>query len=178
MRLRLSDTSQVLLGVYGPTVILSLGQGMVVPTIPALAGTFDVSAGLAAQVVTARMLGGMAALLPAGQILDRFGRKPVLVGGPLLVAAASALTAVAPAFFVLLVAQFLTGLGSSAWQVARELAAVDVVRQDQRGRMMSGFHGMNSVGVALGPVLGGLVTDSFGFRAVFWVYALMGQSHC
>lgn len=79
--LRLSDTNRVLLGLYGPTIIMSLGQGMVVPTIPALTSTFDVSAGLAAQIVTARMLGAVVALLPVGVLLDRFGRKPVLVGG-------------------------------------------------------------------------------------------------
>jgi MFS family permease len=171
--LRLSETNQILLGLYGPTIIMSLGQGMAVPTIPALASTFDVSAGLAAQVVTARMLGAVVALLPVGIILDRFGRKPVLVGGPLLVATASALTAVAPLFILLLIAQFLTGLGTSAWSMARELAAVDVVRQDQRGRMMSGFHGMHSVGTAIGPVFGGVITDAFGFQAVFWVYSLL-----
>src|SRR4029453_9340945 len=157
-----------------PSWLLKLGAGMVVPTIPALASSFDVSAGLAAQLVTARMLGGVAALLPVGQVPDRFGRRPVLIGRPLVVAWASALTAFAPVFSLLLVAQFFAGLGSSAWMVAREIVAVDVVRQDQRGRMMSGFHGMNSVGVALGPVLGGLVTDWFGFRAVFWGYGLMG----
>lgn len=172
MRLQLSDTGRVLLGLYGPAVIMSLGQGMVIPTIPALAATFDVSAGLAAQLVTAGMLGRVLAQLPIGGILDRFGRKPVLIGGPLLVTAASVLTAVAPVFPLLLVAQFLSGIGTSAWMVAREIAAVDVVRADQRGRMIAGFHGMNSVGVAVGPVVGGLVTDSLGFRAVFWVYAL------
>lgn len=172
MRLQLSDTGRVLLGLYGPAVIMSLGQGMVIPTIPALATTFDVSAGLAAQLVTAGMLGRVLAQLPIGGILDRFGRKPVLLGGPLLVTTASVLTAVAPVFALLLVAQFLSGIGTSAWMVAREIAAVDVVRADQRGRMIAGFHGMNSVGVAVGPVFGGLVTDSLGFRAVFWVYAL------
>src|SRR5437588_5521762 len=39
--------------------------------------------------------------------------------------------------------------------------------------MLSGFMGMSSVGLAGGPVLGGLVTSVFNFRAVFWVYAVM-----
>jgi MFS family permease len=173
-RLRLSDTGQVLLGLYGPAMIMSFGQGMVVPTIPAMAASFDVSAGLAAQLVTAGMLGRVLALLPTGQLIDRLGRKPVLVGGPLIVTVASGLTAIAPAFPLLLVAQFLSGVGTASWQVAREITAVDVVRPEQRGRMMSGFMGMNSVGTAVGPVLGGLITDWLGFRAVFWVYGLMG----
>src|SRR5207253_8772609 len=58
----------------------------------------------------------------------------------------------------------ISGLGSSAWQMAREITAVDVVRPEQRGRMMSGFVGMSSVGMAVGPFLGGLVTDWLGFR--------------
>ena len=173
MRLHLSDTGKVLLGLYGPAMIMSLGQGMVIPTIPALAATFEVSAGFAAQLVTAGMLGRAITLLPTGQLLDRYGRKPVLIGGPLLVAAASALTALAPVFPLLLLAQFLSGMGNSAWSMAREVAAVDVVRPEQRGRMMSGFMGMHSVGTAVGPVLGGLITDAFGFRAVFWAFGAM-----
>jgi len=174
MRLRLTDTGQLLLSLYVPSMIMAVGQGMVVPTIPVLAAGFDVSAGLAAQLVTAGQLGRMSALLPVGQLLDRFGRKPVLIGAPLLVSAASVLAAVAPAFAILLIAQFLSGLGQSSWQVARELTAVDVVRQNQRGRMMSGFMGMHSVGTAIGPVVGGLVADWLGFRAVFWGYAVLG----
>jgi len=173
VRLHLSDTGKVLLGLYGPAMIMSLGQGMVIPTIPALAATFEVSAGFAAQLVTAGMLGRAITLLPTGQLLDRYGRKPVLIGGPLLVAAASALTALAPVFPLLLLAQFLSGMGNSAWSMAREVAAVDVVRPEQRGRMMSGFMGMHSVGTAVGPVLGGLITDAFGFRAVFWAFGAM-----
>jgi MFS family permease len=172
VRLLRSETNRVLLGLYGPAMIMSLGQGMVVPTIPTLAATFDVSAGMAAQLVTAGMLGRVISLLPTGQILDRYGRRPVLVGAPLLVAVGSVVTALAPVFALVLVAQFFSGMGMSAWLVAREVALVDVVRPEQRGRMIAGFHGMGSVGVALGPVFGGLITDFFGFRAVFWAFAL------
>jgi MFS family permease len=172
VRLSLSETNRTLLGLYGPAMVMSLGQGMVVPTIPTLAATFDVSAGMAAQLVTAGMLGRVISLLPTGQILDRYGRRPVLVGAPLLVALGSMVTAVAPIFALVLVAQFFAGMGLSAWLVAREVALVDVVRPEQRGRMIAGFHGMGSVGVALGPVVGGLITDYFGFRAVFWAFAL------
>jgi MFS family permease len=170
---RLSDTNRVLLGLYLPAIIMSLGQGMVVPTIPSLASSFGVTAGTAAQLVTAGMLGRVLSLIPSGQLLDRYGRKPILIIGPLVVALASVLTAIAPVFPLLLVAQFFSGLGTSAWLVAREVAVVDVVRPEQRGRMIAGFHGMSSVGTAVGPVLGGLVTDHMGFRSVFWVYAFI-----
>lgn len=172
MKLPINETGRVLLGLYGPAMVMSLGQGMVVPTIPILAATFEVSAGLAAQLVTAAMLGRVSSLLPAGQVLDRYGRKPVLVGAPLLVVIGSTITALASLFPLVLVAQFLSGVGMSAWLVAREVALVDVARPDQRGRMIAGFHGMGSVGVALGPFVGGVIADAFGFRAVFWAFAV------
>lgn len=171
--LGLDATRRALIGIYGPGVIMSLGHGMVVPTIPALATTFEMSLGVAAQLVTASMLARVLTVLPIGQALDRYGHKPLLVAGPMMVAAASALTAVAPSFWLVLFAQFLVGIGSSAWHSALELAALDVVRPEQRGRMMSGFMGMHAVGTAAGPVVGGLVTDLLGFRAVFGVYALV-----
>ncbi len=171
MKLPISATGRALLSLYIPALIMSFGQGMVVPTIPILAHSFDVSVGLAAQAVTAQLLGRALALVPAGYVIDRLGRRPALIGGPILIAAASALTAVTSVFAIFLVAQFLTGAGNSVWTTAREIVAVDMVRADQRGRTISGFQGMSSIGTAVGPVLGGIVTDAFDFRAVFWVYA-------
>jgi MFS family permease len=145
---------------------------MAVPTIPVLAGTFELSAGMAAQIVTAGMIGRVLFLLPTGQILDRRGRRPVLIGAPLLVAFGAILTALAPSFWLILVAQFFSGAGMSAWFVAREVALVDSARPELRGRMVASFQGMGSVGMAIGPFFGGLITDNLGYRMVFWIFAL------
>jgi len=66
---------------------------------------------------------------------------------------------------------FLIGVGESIWVIAREVAGIDLARQDQRGRVLSGFHGINNLGLALGPLFGGLLTEAVGFRAVFFGYA-------
>ena len=154
-------------------MVMSFGQGMVAPTIPILASSFGVSIGLAAQAVTAQVAGRTLALIPVGIIIDRFGRKPALLGGPILIAAASILAATTPIFPLLLLAQLLSGIGGSMWQTSREIVAVDVVQPGQRGRMMSGFMGTSSVGLALGPFLGGIVSDLIGFRSVFWIYGVI-----
>src|SRR5437667_9080718 len=73
-RLQSSATARVLVSVYVPSMIMSFGQGMVVPTIPRVATAFDVSPGLAAQLVTATFLGSTLGLLPAGILIDRAGR--------------------------------------------------------------------------------------------------------
>ena len=57
--------------------------------------------------------------------------------------------------------------------MGREMAAVDLVRPDQRGRLLSSFFGISSVGTTLGPVIGGVIMDLLNFRAVFVVYTAM-----
>lgn len=80
-----------LLSTYLPAFLLALGAGIVLPVIPALAQSFDVSFGLASGVVTAFVIGNLAATLPSGWLIDHFGRRPVIIGGPLLTAATSLL---------------------------------------------------------------------------------------
>ena len=65
------------------------------------------------------------------------------------------------------------GVGDSLWSLGREVAGIDLVRLDQRGRVLSGFHGMHSGALAIGPLLGGLLADSFDFRATFAGFAAL-----
>ncbi|HSF59866.1 MAG TPA: MFS transporter, partial [Candidatus Binatia bacterium] len=67
---------------------------------------------------------------------------------------------------------FLIGVSESVWVIAREVAGIDLARPDQRGRVLSGFHGVNNLGLALGPLFGGMLTEALGFRAVFVAYAV------
>src|ERR687889_281602 len=90
------------LSTYLPAFLLALGTGIVLPVIPALAKSFDVGFGLASGVVTAFVIGNLAATLPSGWLIDRFGRRPVIVAGPLLTAATSLLIVFAESFTQLL----------------------------------------------------------------------------
>lgn len=157
---------------YGTTLAMSLGQGMIFPAIPLLASSFDVSAGLAAQVITLHALGRTVSLIPAGLVIDRFGTKAAMLLGSSLVLSGAFLAAVTPYFGLLFLGQFLAGLGDSIWTMGREVSGVEIVAQAQRGRMLSGFMGVKSTGLALGPVFGGVITEWFGFRMVFVSYAV------
>ena len=63
------------------------------------------------------------------------------------------------------------GIGEIIWVIAREVAGIDLVPLQQRGRVLSGFHGINNLGLALGPLIGGLLTETIAFHAVFFAYA-------
>ncbi|MDE0214351.1 MAG: MFS transporter, partial [Deltaproteobacteria bacterium] len=156
---------------YSTVLVMSLGQGMVFPTIPLLAESFAVSAGLAVQVVTAHALGRTIILIPAGLLTDRYGAKAAMLAGSALVLTGAFMTAVTPYFVLLCLGQFLAGLGDSVWTMGREVSGVEMVPQRQRGRLLSGFMGVKSAGMAIGPVAGGIITQWLGFRMVFTVYA-------
>ena len=173
MKISLSENTRGLLIIYIPSLVISFGMGMLAPAVPLLATSFGVSVGLAAQVITAQMVGRMAAVMPAGVMVDTLGRKPSMVAGAGVLALGSIAAAFAPSFLLLMASRFIQGIGGSLWQIAREVAAMDLVRLDQRGRAMSAFFGMSQVGMAMGPVLGGVITDLMGFRALFLVYAAM-----
>jgi MFS family permease len=144
---------------------------MIVPALPVLAQAFDISPGTAAQTITALALGRFAGMPISGVVLDRLGTRAALTAGPALACGAAFLAGVMPFFSLILVLVFLIGIGESIWVIAREVAGIDLVRQEQRGRVLSGFHGMNNLGLALGPLLGGMLAEATGFRAVFFGYA-------
>ncbi len=144
------------------------------PAVPALALRFGISPALAAQIVTAFAAGRFVSLLPSGMLVDRLGPRTVLRVGSLCIVAGALVMTVAPAFWVLLAGQFLAGAGSSLWTAGREISGLTLVRGDQRGRLLSGFFGLQLAGTALGPVAGGVITDLAGLRPLFLTYLLVG----
>jgi len=155
---------------------MALGIGMIVPAVPLLGRTFGVSMGLAAQVVTAQVLGRAVALIPSGIVLDRTGFRTGMVIGASIAVISSAATAFAPAFWVILLSQFCWGVGLTLWRLGRELAAIDLVKVEQRGRQMSALFGIHASGTALGPAIGGIILDSWGFRSLFLIFAAMAAA--
>jgi MFS family permease len=168
---RFGNPARTLLTIYIPSAIMGLGQGMIVPTIPALVSIHDVPPGIAAQIVTAQLLGRALSNLPGGVLIDRLGAKAVMLLGLVLAIGGSLSTAFGSRFALLLLAQFFVGVGANLWMVGREISAVELVRSGLRGRVLSSLFGVTSVGVAAGPVLGGVIADSLDVRLVFVVYA-------
>ena len=145
---------------------------MILPTIPVLSAQFNVSAGTAAQIVTAFGIGRFIGTATAGVIIDRMGTRAVLVGGPLAGGVASLLAVRAPWLSMILALALVMGAADSWWSSGREVAGIDLARKSQRGRVLSSLYGTNNVGLALCPLFGGLLTDLWDFRAVFVAYSV------
>src|SRR6185503_8445311 len=99
------------------------------------------------------------------------GTRVALVGGPLVGGAASLCVVWAPWFSLILLLALIMGAADSLWATAREVAGIDLAHRRQRGRVISGLHGVNTIGAAFSPYAGGLLTETFGFEAVFIGYS-------
>ena len=75
------QTYTLALPVYVPTLLLSVGQGVLIPTLPLYAKSYGVSNTLVALAVAIFGLGTLAGDVPAGTLLERYGRKPIMVVG-------------------------------------------------------------------------------------------------
>ena len=173
MKIRLNSTARSIINLYSTSFMMSFGHGMIIPTILVMPAAFGVSLGLAAQVITAHTLGKSVSPLPTGILIDRLGTRTAMILGPMILVSGAILAVTATNFSVLLLALFLAGAGDSMWMSSREVAGISLVRSEQRGRLMSGFMGISSTGMALGPALGGVLTEFVSFRAVFGVYTFL-----
>ena len=161
---------------YLTTILMGVGHGMLFPVIPLIAGEFDVQGGIAAQTVTAFAAGRLVGQPLGGVLIDRFGTRLTVTFGPVVIALAVFAGVVTPWLWPLLVALFIAGAADSGWMLGREVAGVDLVKPEQRGRLMSGFMGFNSVGMGIGALAGGFMGDEIGFRRVFVIYTGLAAS--
>jgi MFS family permease len=166
----LSPVARGLITLYTSSLLAGMWS-MIVPALPVLAKSFDISPGTAAQAITALAIGRFAGMPVSGVVLDRLGTRAALTAGPAIACGAALLAGFSPWFGLILLLVFLLGIGESIWVIAREVAGIDLVPLQQRGRVLSGFHGINNLGLALGPLIGGLLTETIAFHAVFFAYA-------
>ena len=115
-----------------------------------------------------------ALVLAAGSLSDIYGRRRVFILGTAVFVAASALCAAAPTIQLLVAARFVQGVGG-ALLTPGSLAIIDAVfHPDDRLRAIGAWAGLTAVAAAIGPPVGGYLTDAVSWRAVFLVNLPVG----
>ncbi|PRQ05164.1 MFS transporter [Enhygromyxa salina] len=127
-----------------------------------------------AWVFTAYMLATTAALPIAGKLGDVYGRRPLLLIGITEFLISSALAGLAPSMEVLVLMRALQGVGAGILAANAQAGLGDLFPPAELGKyngMMSGVYALASL---VGPILGGTITDGFGWRWVFLVNIPVG----
>lgn len=125
-------------------------------------------------VVIAYVLTITGLLLSAGRFADLRGRRRVYGTGLVVFTAASALCGLAPSVGWLIAARVLQGVGAALVSANGSALLVSAFPLEERGRALGAFGAMVGVGLALGPVLGGLVVQSLSWRWIFFVNLPLG----
>ena len=152
-----------------------LAMDMMLPALPNIASAFHITVANRPQMVLSIFLVGFGVgQFVMGPLSDRFGRRPILLGGMALYCVASLLAIAAPSFETLLLARALQGLGTSATRVI----ATSIVRDCYAGRRMASVVSLAMMVFIAVPV----VAPSFGqavllltqWRGIFIVLMLYG----
>ncbi|KAH7323043.1 MFS transporter [Stachybotrys elegans] len=122
----------------------------------------------AVLLVTIWELGEAAGPLLVGPLSEAFGRYPVLNAGNFLFIAATALSALSPSVPTLIAARALTGLAVTG-NVLNPAVIGDIFAPEQRGSAMSFVQLAPLIGGAIGPAISGAITQTVGWRVVFWM---------
>jgi EmrB/QacA subfamily drug resistance transporter len=142
---------------------------------PDIAGDFDgADLGALSWVVNAYALGFAALLVVLGRVADRAGRRLVYLAGVSLFAAASAACALAPSIGVLVAARAIQGIAAAA-MIPAALALLLAAFPPQRwAAVIAGWGAVGSVAAALGPPIGGLLSEGASWRWIFVINIPVG----
>ncbi|MEY9849444.1 EmrB/QacA subfamily drug resistance transporter [Streptacidiphilus sp. BW17] len=112
----------------------------------------------------------LAALLMAlGSLGDRLGHRRLYLTGLVVFAAASLACGLAPNAAMLITARAVQGIGGAAMMTSTTALLASAYQGRDRGTAFGVWGAVNGAAAAVGPVLGGLLTDQFGWRAIFFV---------
>ena len=151
-----------------------LDASIVTLTYTPLEHTFGARAAAVQWVSLSYLLTLVVLLLPIGRLSDAHGRKLMYLYGFAVFTAASAACALAPTLAVLIGCRVLQALGAALLQ-ANSVALVTSSAPPGRMRAALGVQAAaQALGLALGPVVGGLLVGSFGWASVFWVNVPIG----
>jgi EmrB/QacA subfamily drug resistance transporter len=118
----------------------------------------------------------MASLLMfAGSTADRFGRRGTFVAGLVVFSAASLLCSVAPSVELLVVFRVLQGVGAAMLNpVAMSIITNVFTEPRERAQAVGVWGAVFGISMALGPIVGGTLVSSIGWRSIFWITVPVG----
>ncbi len=160
------------LAILSVCLMVPLSNDIFISGLPAMKSYFQ--GANVALVLSVGLLGLSLAQLVYGPLLDRFGRRPILLVGLWIFTIASAVTTFSHSFHVLLIARFIQAIGACSSIVTVFAIVRDVYEQDKLIKATGVVTALIGISPALAPLVGSAVNNVWGWRASFAVLFLLG----
>jgi EmrB/QacA subfamily drug resistance transporter len=142
--------------------------------LPAIGAEFGSNAILLSWIPTSFLLAAAMFSVPFGRIADIYGMKKVFTYGIVIFTAASLLSALAPSTITLITFRILQGVGAAMIFVTGLAIITSVYPPFKRGKAIGINIASVYIGLSLGPVLGGILTQYLGWRSLFYFVVPLG----
>jgi EmrB/QacA subfamily drug resistance transporter len=158
----------------GAYLLITLDALVVVTALPSIHADLGGGAGNLPWIINAYALTFAAGIITAAALGDRLGRRRTYVAGLLLFSLASAACALAPDLGVLIGFRAVQGLGAAIVMPLGLTLLTSSFPADRRGAVVGIWGGVAGLGVASGPLVGGVVTEGLDWHWIFWVNVPLG----
>jgi len=154
--------------------MVTLDNLVVSTALPSIRADLGASLESLEWTVNAYTLAYAVFLLTGAALGDRFGRRRMFGLGVLVFTVGSAAAALAPSTNALIGARALQGLGAAIVTPLTLTLLSDAVPAGSRGLAIGAWSGISGLGVALGPVIGGAISEGISWHWIFWVNVPIG----
>ncbi|RLC65184.1 MAG: MFS transporter [Chloroflexi bacterium] len=142
--------------------------------LPAIGRELSLGAVTLGWVATAYLLSSAAFLVPFGRIADIYGRKKIFICGIVITTLSSLFSGMANSSTMLISCRVFQGVGSAMLAGTAVALLTTVFPASERGKALGINVAATYIGLSLGPVLGGSLTQHLGWRSIFFLSALLG----
>jgi EmrB/QacA subfamily drug resistance transporter len=171
--LTLRDTRLVVIGMLLPVFMGSLDNTILASALPTIGRDFGDSHNLP-WLITIYLLASTSVVPLYGKVSDIHGRRFALRIAIITYIVGSLVCAFAPNMYVLIFGRALHGLGGGGLASMGAIVLGDVAAPKERGRYYAYFAVVYTTAGALGPALGGFLSDAIHWSAIFWINMTLG----
>ena len=159
----------ILLAMSSSLALVFIDQTALAVALPAIQRELNLSNSLSQWVINAYLLALSAIILLGGKIGDRLGHKRAFLAGVIVFITASTLAALAESGAWLITARAIQGIGAAFMMPSTNALVTNAFPAQERGKALGIYIALATIFLALGPLLGGFLTQVFSWRAVFWI---------